>query len=91
MADHRTPQGGTCLREAWPTATARHRQHERDFAAGVHPKAIQERLEHGLISIALDRYWHLMDGLDKGAADKLDRTCTNGMLALRLFFGPAHD
>ncbi len=55
VADHRTPQGGTCLREAWPTATARHRRHERDFAAGVHPKAIQERLGHGSNSVTLDQ------------------------------------
>ena len=64
MADHRTPQGGTCLREAWPTATARHRRRKRDIAAGeLHPKAVQERLGHVSISVTLDRYGHLMDGL----------------------------
>ena len=42
------------------------------IAAGEHPKAIQQRLGHGSISVTLDRYGHLMEGLDEGAADKLD-------------------
>ncbi len=42
------------------------------IAAGEHPKAIQQRLGHGSISVTLDRYGHLMEGLDEGAADMLD-------------------
>ena len=42
------------------------------IAAGEHPKTIQQRLGHGSITVTLDRYGHLMEGLDEGAADKLD-------------------
>ena len=34
------------------------------IADGEHPKAIQTRLGHGSISVTMDRYGHLMDGLD---------------------------
>ncbi len=42
------------------------------IAAGEHPKTIQQRLGHGSITVTLDRYGHLMEGLDEAAADKLD-------------------
>jgi integrase len=42
------------------------------IAAGEHPKVIQERLGHSSIHITLDRYGHLFEGLDEGAADALD-------------------
>jgi len=42
------------------------------IAAGEHPKTIQQRLGHSSISVTLDRYGHLMEGLDEGAAEKLD-------------------
>lgn len=42
------------------------------IALGEHPKTIQQRLGHGSISVTLDRYGHLMEGLDEGAAEKLD-------------------
>ena len=50
----------------------RHRHAAWLIAAGEHPKAIQQRLGHGSISVTLDRYGHLMEGLDEGAADMLD-------------------
>ena len=37
-----------------------------------HPKAIQTRLGHGSISVTIDRYGHLMDGLDDQIAAHLD-------------------
>ncbi len=42
------------------------------IAAGVHPKAIQERLGHRGIRMTLNTYGHLMDGLDQEAAERLD-------------------
>ncbi len=41
-------------------------------ADGEHPKAIQTRLGHGSISVTMDRYGHLMDGLDDQIAVHLD-------------------
>ena len=42
------------------------------IAAGEHPKAIQTRLGHSSIQVTMDRYGHLMDGLDDRTADRLD-------------------
>ena len=39
--------------------------------AGEHPKVIQARLGHASISTTLDRYGHLMPGLDEDAAEAL--------------------
>lgn len=42
------------------------------IAQGEHPKTIQTRLGHASISTTLDRYGHLMEGLDVAAAGRLD-------------------
>ena len=42
------------------------------IAAGEHPKAIQTRLGHSSIQVTMDRYGHLMKGLDDRTADRLD-------------------
>lgn len=42
------------------------------IAAGAHAKAIQARLGHSSVSMTLDRYGHLMQGLDADVADRLD-------------------
>jgi integrase len=42
------------------------------IADGEHPKAIQTRLGHGSIAVTMDRYGHLMDGLDDQIAAHLD-------------------
>ena len=42
------------------------------IADGEHPKAIQKRLGHGSIAVTMDRYGHLMDGLDDQIAVHLD-------------------
>jgi integrase len=39
---------------------------------GAHPKAIQERMGHNSITVTLDRYGHLYEGLDNAIADGLD-------------------
>ena len=43
------------------------------IAAGDHPKTIQTRLGHSSIQVTMDRYGHLMEGLDTQTADRLDR------------------
>ena len=42
------------------------------IAEGEHPKAIQTRLGHSSIQVTIDRYGHLMDGLDHQTATRLD-------------------
>ncbi len=39
---------------------------------GAHPKALQERMGHGSVTVTLDRYGHLYEGLDGQIADGLD-------------------
>ena len=41
------------------------------IALGEHPKTIQQRLGHASIQVTLDRYGHLMEGLDDAAAERL--------------------
>lgn len=43
------------------------------IAAGEHPAAIARRLGHASVATILDRYGHLLPGLDAGAATALDR------------------
>ncbi len=38
----------------------------------VHPKVVQERLGHSTISMTLDTYGHLLPGLGRAVADRLD-------------------
>lgn len=40
--------------------------------AGIHPKAVSERLGHSSIMITLDRYTHLFPSLQEDAAQQLD-------------------
>lgn len=42
------------------------------LAEGVHPKVVQERLGHATISITLDTYSHVLEGMDREAANRLD-------------------
>ncbi len=39
---------------------------------GVHPKVVQERLGHSQISVTLDTYSHVLEGMQKEAASKLN-------------------
>jgi integrase len=48
------------LRHGWATMA---------LQAGVHPKIVQERLGHTNISVTLGIYSHVIDGLDKEAAE----------------------
>lgn len=40
--------------------------------AGIHPKVASERLGHASVSITLDLYSHLVDGMDADAADRIE-------------------
>ena len=42
------------------------------ISEGEHPKSIQTRLGHSSIQVTMDRYGHLMDGLDHKTATRLD-------------------
>lgn len=39
------------------------------LGAGVHPKVVQERLGHATISETMDRYSHVLEGMQRGAAE----------------------
>ncbi len=51
---------------------------------GVHPKIVQERLGHSSIQVTLDRYSHVVPGLQKQAANEIDAI-------LRRFKKPSKD
>lgn len=40
--------------------------------AGKHPKYVQELLGHANISITLDTYSHVIEGMDGGLGDAMD-------------------
>ncbi len=42
------------------------------LVAGKHPEYVQELLGHASISITLDTYSHVIDGMDSGLADAMD-------------------
>ncbi|MBV8153552.1 MAG: hypothetical protein JO160_00245 [Candidatus Eremiobacteraeota bacterium] len=41
--------------------------------AGVHFKVVSEMLGHASVAIKLDRYSHVLEGMDADAAQALDR------------------
>jgi len=49
----------------------RHSHASHLLKAGVHPKVVQERLGHASIGITMDRYSHLMPGMQEEAAAKI--------------------
>ena len=42
------------------------------LAQGVHPKVVQERLGHASISLTMDTYSHVIEGMQQEAAARLD-------------------
>lgn len=52
-----------------PHDAARHTWATLALASGVHPKVVQERLGHSSIAITLDRYSHVIEGIDRDAAE----------------------
>jgi integrase len=71
-------------RRVWAPATAavgltglrfhdlRHTAVALAIRQGAHPKAIQERMGHSSVTVTLDRYGHLYEGLDGTIAEGLD-------------------
>ena len=55
----------------------RHTHASHLLKAKEHPKVVQERLGHSTIAITMDLYSHLMDGMDAGAAAKIDEAFAN--------------
>jgi integrase len=56
-----------------PHDAARHTWATLALASGVHPKVVQERLGHSSIAITLDRYSHVIEGMDRDARRRLQR------------------
>ncbi len=42
------------------------------LAASVHPKVVQEALGHSSIGVTMDTYSHLLPGMGRDAANKVD-------------------
>lgn len=55
-----------------PHAAARHTYATLALQNGTPAKVVQERLGHSSISITLDRYSHLVEGMDREAAEMLE-------------------
>lgn len=51
--------------------------------AGVHPKAVSERLGHSSITITLDRYSHVFPTLQQEAAEKLDELLNSAAAVIK--------
>jgi len=49
----------------------RHTSATLALKAGVHPKVVSERLGHATVSITLDRYSHVLDGMQAEAAEQI--------------------
>ena len=57
----------------------RHSHASQLLRQGVHPKVVSESLGHAAISITLDRYSHVLPGLQEDAADRIDRALRTGL------------
>ena len=42
------------------------------MAAGVHPKVVQERLEHSTIAMTMDIYSHVLPSMQQDVANRID-------------------
>ena len=56
---------------------ARHTHAPIMLKQGVHPRIVQERLEHANIAITLDTYSHVSPGLQTAAAKSFDEALGN--------------
>lgn len=59
------------------TDDLRHTHASLLLKAGIHPKAVSERLGHSSIMITLDRYSHLFPTLQQEVAERLDELLTS--------------
>ena len=67
----------------------RHTSASLMLATGAHPKVVQERLGHSTIAITMDTYSHVMPGLQRESADKLDGVLTGKCYTRATFSGSA--
>ncbi len=49
----------------------RHSHATHLFRAGVHPKLVSERLGHSSVGITMDLYTHVIEGMDREAAERI--------------------
>ena len=56
-----------CLK--WGAPHFRHSHASLLLAKGIHPKIVQERLGHSSITVTLDKYSHLVPGLQQAASN----------------------
>jgi integrase len=64
-----------CRRTTVPRLTPHGLRHSAAtllLEAGVHPKIVQELLGHSSITMTLDLYSHVSEGLQRTAAERLD-------------------
>jgi hypothetical protein len=54
--------------------------------AGEYPKVISERLGHSQIGITMDMYSHIMPGMQKQAAEKIDMILAGRILFSKTLF-----
>jgi integrase len=59
--------------EKMPFHNLRHTAATILLQAKVHPKIVQEMLGHSTITLTLDTYSHVIPGIQKEAADSMDR------------------
>jgi integrase len=50
------------------------------LSRNVHPKYVQELLGHASITIILDTYSHVIEGMDGGLADAMDEALSQGLV-----------
>lgn len=60
-----------------PHPAARHTWASLALSQGVNAKVVQERLGHSSIAITLDRYSHLIEGMDRDAAEQIASLIAN--------------
>lgn len=49
------------------------------LSSGVHPKVVQERLGHSSVALTLDRYSHVIEGMDRDAAERVAEMVAFGL------------
>ncbi len=59
-------------RESWDLPNGAVIQASLMLAQGTHPKVVSERLGHATVGITLDIYSHVLPGLQREAAERLD-------------------
>jgi Phage integrase family len=59
------------VRPLTPHPAARHTWATLALSSGIPAKVVQERLGHSSVAITLDRYSHMIEGMDRDAAERV--------------------